>query len=150
MRRQKNQTLADFTASDIANFWLLYTINTGFPAVPAPVRVARRAPGGAVDRHAGAGRLADHLFRSTSIRATCRSYDHDDLGRCFTELDEKLRLLLETVVPSNVVSLPLKLVQPSIYATSLDQDKYLVNTRMYLAVQRGDEQADLIGEDARC
>ena len=31
MRRQKNQSLADFTAADIANFWLLYTINTFFP-----------------------------------------------------------------------------------------------------------------------
>src|SRR5580658_5663866 len=31
-RRQKNQSLADFTASDIANFWLLYTANSYFPA----------------------------------------------------------------------------------------------------------------------
>ena len=31
LRRQKNQTLADFTSADIANFWLLYTINTTFP-----------------------------------------------------------------------------------------------------------------------
>src|SRR5581483_6880427 len=31
LRRQKNQSLADFTAADIANFWLLYTINTAFP-----------------------------------------------------------------------------------------------------------------------
>ena len=61
-------------------------------------------------------------------------YDHDDLGACFTDLDEKLRILLETVVPTNFVSLPLKLVQPSIYATSIDNDKYLVNTKMYLAV----------------
>ena len=30
-RRQKNQSLADFTASDIANFWLLYTVNSHFP-----------------------------------------------------------------------------------------------------------------------
>src|SRR5215471_19077030 len=30
-RRQKNQSLADFTASDIASFWLLYTINSHFP-----------------------------------------------------------------------------------------------------------------------
>ncbi len=27
-------------------------------------------------------------------------YDHDNLGFCFTDLDEKLRLLLETVVPA--------------------------------------------------
>src|SRR5437660_1768324 len=32
-RRQKNQSLADFTASDIANFWLLHTINSNFPAL---------------------------------------------------------------------------------------------------------------------
>ncbi len=31
MSRQKNQSLADFTAADIANFWLLYTINNYFP-----------------------------------------------------------------------------------------------------------------------
>ena len=30
-RRQKNQSLADFTASDIASFWLLYTINSHSP-----------------------------------------------------------------------------------------------------------------------
>ena len=27
-------------------------------------------------------------------------YDHDELSECFTELDEKLRFLLETVVPA--------------------------------------------------
>ena len=31
MRRQKNQTLADFTAADIPGFWLLYTINSALP-----------------------------------------------------------------------------------------------------------------------
>jgi type VI secretion system protein ImpJ len=73
-------------------------------------------------------------------------YDHDNLGACFTDLDEKLRLLLETVVPSNCVSLPLKLVQPSIYATSIDNEKYLQQTRMYLAVSADMSQADLIGK----
>jgi type VI secretion system protein ImpJ len=71
-------------------------------------------------------------------------YDHDNLGGCFTDLDEKLRLLLETVVPSNFVSLPLKLVQPAIYATSIDNDKYLVNTRMYLAIGAETTQADIV------
>ena len=42
--------------------------------------------------------------------------------------------LLETVVPTNVVSLPLKQVNNTIYATAVDQDRYLTNTRMYLAV----------------
>jgi len=71
-------------------------------------------------------------------------YDHDDLGTCFNDLDEKLRTLLETVVPSNFVSLPLKLVQPSIYATTVDDDKYLVGTRMYLAISAEVGEAELI------
>ncbi len=33
-------------------------------------------------------------------------YDHDNLGDCFTELDEKLRLLLETVVPATSFRCP--------------------------------------------
>ena len=72
------------------------------------------------------------------------SYDHDDLGKCFTELDEKLQYLLETVVPSNFVSMQLKLVRPSIYATSIADDKYLENTKMYLAVNADMGEADLI------
>ena len=73
-------------------------------------------------------------------------YDHDDLGACFTELDEKLRFLLETVVPSNFIAIPLKLVRPSIYGASLDEDKYLVNTKMYLAVSAEMGEADLISK----
>ena len=37
-------------------------------------------------------------------------------------------------MPTNVVSLPLKHVNHTIYATAIEQDKYLNNTRMYLAI----------------
>ena len=47
--------------------------------------------------------------------------------RYFTELDQKLRSMLETVVPTNLVSLPLRLAKTSIYATALDNDRYLRN-----------------------
>jgi type VI secretion system protein ImpJ len=50
------------------------------------------------------------------------------------------------VVPSNFVSLPLKLVQPFTYATSISDDKYLNNTRMYLAVNAEMNEADLIAK----
>jgi type VI secretion system protein ImpJ len=71
-------------------------------------------------------------------------YLHDSLGPIFSELDEKLRSLLETVVPTNLVSLPLKLSQDSIYATAIDHDKYLVNTRMYLAVSAETSEETII------
>src|SRR5246127_2675623 len=74
------------------------------------------------------------------------AYVHDNLGPIFAELDEKLRALLETGAPTNLVSLPLKLMpgSNSIYATAIDQDKYLANTGMYLAVRAGTTGENMI------
>lgn len=144
-RRQKNQTLADFTTADIANFWLLYTINNYFPVLRHLFEVRAGHP---EELYSAMLSLAGALT-TFSLKIHPRDlplYVHDDLGTCFTDLDEKLRLLLETVVPSNFVSLPLKLVQPSIYATSIDQDKYLVNTKMYLAINSEMNQGELINK----
>jgi type VI secretion system protein ImpJ len=145
MRRQKNQSLADFTASDIANFWLLYTVNSHFPLFRHLFETRRGHPEtlfSAMLALAGA-------LTTFSLKIHPRDlplYDHDGLEGCFSALDEKIRFLLETVVPSNFVALPLKLVQPSIYATALAEDKYLVNTRMYLAMSAEMNEAELISK----
>ena len=142
-RRQKNQSLADFTASDIANFWLLYTANSYFPMLRHLFESKKGHPESLYSAMlALAGSLT--TFSTTVQARDLPLYDHDNLGACFTDLDEKLRALLETVVPSNVISLPLKLTQPSIYATALANDKYLVNTRMYLAISADLNEADLL------
>jgi type VI secretion system protein ImpJ len=144
-RRQKNQTLADFTASDIASFWLLYAINSQFPVFRHLFESGGAHP---ESLYAAMLALAGSLttFSLTIHPRDLPDYNHDDLGACFTELDEKLRLLLETVVPSNFVALPLKLVQPAIYATSLAEDRLLTKTRMYLAVTSDMSKADLIAK----
>jgi type VI secretion system protein ImpJ len=142
-RRQRSAGLADFSAADIASFWLLYTVNSHFPALRHIHDVRHGHP--------------DVLFRLLTSLAGALStfslkiqprdlprYDHENLGGCFTDLDEKLRELLETVVPSNFVALPLKLVKPSIYSTNIDDDRYLTGTRFYLAVSSPMNEADLI------
>jgi type VI secretion system protein ImpJ len=144
-RRQKNLSLADFGASDIANFWLLYTINSHFPEFQHLFETRRGCP--------------ERLFEAMLSLAGCLTtfsnkihprdlplYDHDNLSQCFTQLDEIVRTLLETVVPTNCISLPLKLVQPSIYATALADDKYLAGTRMYLAISAGMNEGELIAK----
>ena len=143
-RRQKNQSLADFTASDIASFWLLYTINTAFPTISHLFETRGGHPEALFSAML---QLAGSLttFSQKVHPRDLPVYDHENLGGCFSDLDEKLRFLLETVVPSNFVSLPLKLVSPNIYATSIDKDEYLRNTRMYLAVCADAGQADIIG-----
>jgi type VI secretion system protein ImpJ len=144
-RRQKNLTLADFGSSDIATFWLLYTVNAAFPLLHHLFETRRGHP----ERlYSAMLSLAGSLTTfSTQVHPRdLPAYDHDDLGECFTALDEKLRFLLDTVVPSNFVSLPLKLVQPHIYATSLADDKYFQGTRMYLAVTAEMNEAELIAK----
>ena len=132
-RRQKNLSLADFTTADIANFWLLYTVNSNIPVLSHLLQGQRSHP---EELFSALTQLGASLTTfSSSIRPRdLPVYDHAELSNVFTELDEKLRLLLETVVPTNVVSLPLKQVNNTIYAAALDQDKYIANTRMYLAV----------------
>ena len=132
-RRQKNQSLADFTAADIANFWLLYTVNSSFPVFSHIFEAKQIHP---EELYSALVSLAGSLTTfSPKLRPRdLPLYDHDNLGPILAELDEKLRSLLQTVVPTNLISLPLTLTQPSIYATALAEDKYLADTRMYLAV----------------
>jgi type VI secretion system protein ImpJ len=142
-RRQRSQSLADFTAADVANFWLLYTVNSYLPLLRHIHETRRGHPERVFATLLGlAGSLT--TFSPTIQPRDLPLYDHDGLTGCFSDLDEKLRSLLETVVPSNCVALPLKLAQTSIYATLLEDDKYLTGTRMYLALTAEMDQAELI------
>ena len=144
-RRQKNLNLAEFGTADIANFWLLYTINSNFPLLQHLFETRRGHPEVLFETLLSlAGSLT--TFSSTIHPRDLPKYEHDELSFCFEDLDEKIRLLLDTVIPSNFISLPLKLTQPSIYATALADDKYLRNTKMYLAVRAEMNEADLISK----
>jgi type VI secretion system protein ImpJ len=143
MRRQKNQSLADFGIADVASFWLLYTINSHMPSLRHIYETRRGHPAvlfEAMLELAGA-------LTTFSMRIHPRdlpSYEHDELGACFTKLDEQLRELLETVVPANTVSIPLKVVQPSVHAAALDQDKYLTAPQIFLAITGGGQAHELV------
>lgn len=143
MRRQKNQRLADFTTADIAQFWLLYATNSHFPFLRHLF----------VSGHGHPEKLFSAMVALASTLTTFSleiqpedlpAYDHENLGECFRLLNEKLLYLLETVVPSNFVSLPLKMIRPSIYAASIFEDRFLEGTRLYLAITADLNEAELI------
>jgi type VI secretion system protein ImpJ len=143
MRRQRNQSLAEFTVQDIGSFWLLYTINSHIPVFRHLLESKRGHPEKLFTEMLSlAGALTTF---STKIQPQdLPFYDHDNLDKCFSELDHKLSVLLQTVVPSNFVSLAMKLSRPSIYAAAIEDEKYLANTRMYLAVSSKVNEAELI------
>ncbi|MDR0786633.1 MAG: type VI secretion system baseplate subunit TssK [Gemmatimonadota bacterium] len=142
-RRQRNQGLADFGVSDIANFWLLYTINSYLPQLRHLYETRKAHPG---ELFSVMSSLASALTTfSTRIHPrTLPSYRHTDLQSCFTSLDTTLRELLETVVPANHAVLPLRSTGASIHAAAIDRDSYLSSSRMYLAIQTAMKPDELI------
>src|SRR6266436_277295 len=142
-RRQKNQSLAEFGISDVANFWLLYTVNTYMPSLRHLFESRRGHPR---DLFTAMLSLAGALtaFSAAMHPRDLPAYDHGNLAGCFTDLDEKLRTLLETVVPANYISLPLRLAAPSVYAAAIEQDRYLEAPEWYLALKADLAQPELV------
>lgn len=139
-RRQRGADLADFGVSDVASFWLLYTLNTHLPVLRHLYETRGGHPSELYDAML---RLAGSLttFSSEIVPSDLPTYDHQALGECFSNLEETIHTLLATVIPQRHVSLPLREIQRSIHATALDQDRYLSATAAYLAV-RSDKVAD--------
>jgi type VI secretion system protein ImpJ len=142
-RRQKHQSLADFTVTDVASFWLLYTVNTHLPRLMHLCQTRRGHP---EPLYAAMLELAGALttFAPAVHPRSLPAYDHAELGRCFGALDATIRELLEAVIPSNCVSLPLTLVRPFVYATAIDDDRLLAASQVYLAVSAATRVASVL------
>jgi type VI secretion system protein ImpJ len=96
-----------YSTRDIAQFWLLHTIN----AALAPLRDLYLAPQVHPERlFVQMLRLGGGLctFALESHPRTLPRYDHDHLDACFGALDRHIRTHLEIVLPTNVVSIPLR------------------------------------------
>ncbi|MBI1354974.1 MAG: type VI secretion system baseplate subunit TssK [Acidobacteria bacterium] len=143
IRREKNALLADYTTYDVANFWLLYTVNSYFPGFRRLFEGNRSHPEQLFRTMLEmAGALT--AFSSEIQTADLPVYDHSDLGTCFTDLDEKLRRLLDTVIPRNFITLPLEKVRTAIYATNIEERRFLEGTRLFLGVATEARVSDLI------
>ena len=143
-RRARSQSLAEFSASDIANFWLLYTANTHLPALiqllhtpqlhPEPLFLQLLALAGALT-----------TFSRDINPQDLPRYDHEHLGTCFLQLESIVLRLLDTVIPSRFTALPLTLQRDSIYATDLNfDDAFIEGSRFYLAIAAELPTADLV------
>ncbi len=133
MRRQKGRNLADFGTGDVANFWLLNIVNSYLPPLkhfwnmrrvhPEPVYLTMLSLAGSLT-----------TFSLDEQARNLPDYDHDKLGECFTLLDEKIRELLETAIPSKCIVVPLQLVEKSIWAGTVVKDEYFKKSQFFLSV----------------
>jgi type VI secretion system protein ImpJ len=132
-RRQKGLGAADFTTSDVANFWLLHTVNAYVPIMMHYHHVQRIHP---ENLYLDMARLAGELttFVTDGHPSELPKYIHTDLTRTFTELDRKLRLLLETVIPTRCVPIPLERTRESLYLGRILDERLPASAEFFLAV----------------
>lgn len=133
-RKQRNRALAHFDASDMAAFWLLYTVNTHLPIIRHLLE-GRRAHPETIYEALLALASALTSFSGTIHPRDLPAYDHTDLRGCFDRLDGIIRELLETVVPRNHVVLPLSRTDSFIHAVAIDDDRLFAGIQMYLGVK---------------
>jgi type VI secretion system protein ImpJ len=142
-RRERGKFVAEFNASETANFWLLHTVNSYLPELKHVWRVRHGHPESA---YVAMLRLAGALstFSLDSRPENLPDYDHEDLGRCFTALDDKIRDLMETVIPSKFVPVPLTPRDRFVWSGTVTEEQYFRNSQFFLAVSAKMGVDDLI------
>lgn len=144
-RKQKGRDVADFTTTEVANFWLLHTVNSYLPELRHIWKVRRGHPDvlyRAMLRLGGA--LTTFTFNH-NVR-DFPDYNHDNLGECFTALDLKIREMLETVLSSKCVTIPLELKERLIWTGSISDERYLKGSQFILSISAGIAVDELIAK----
>ena len=142
MRRQHNQSLADFGIADVASFWLLYTINSYFPALRHIYETRRGHPAALFETMlALAGSLS--TFSSAFNRAICRATNTTTRAAASAKLDCTAARAagdggagkhgLDSAAAGTAV----------VYAAALDQDRYLTAPQLFLAVGAGRTSSEI-------
>lgn len=142
MRRQRSGNLAHFSVSDVANFWLLYTINSFLPVLQ---HLAQRRAGHPAELYETMIALAGSLttFSSTIDPNHFPPYAHSDCGPVFLQMEELIRTLVESAVPEHCVALALRQVDPTTYAASIDDERLLRPVGAYLAVRADQSPSEI-------
>ena len=142
-RRQRTTSLADFTTSEISIFWLLNTVNASIPGLTHLLRTRLVHPEQLnTDLVELCGRLM--TFSTDRHPKDIVRYQHTDLFATFNQLAAELRLLLETVIPTRCVQIPLESTRESVYVGRIQDERLLTEAEFFLGVNAKISEGQLI------
>jgi type VI secretion system protein ImpJ len=134
---------AEYSTRDIAQFWLLHTVNSALAPLQQ-VYAARRAH--PEELFVQMLRLGGALCTFT-LDAHPRElplYSHLALDECFGALDQHIRLNLETVLPTSAVMIPLRQTGDYFYEGDVTDQRCLDRSRWILSVRAELGEVDII------
>jgi type VI secretion system protein ImpJ len=141
---QQRRHIAEFGASDVANFWLLHTVNSHVPILSHYYLAPKHHP---ELLYLALAQLVGELS-TFSLQADPRDvprYDHENLFKTFSELEQKIRFLLETIIPTKYVIIPLTKTPEQWYVGDILDDR-LLSAQFYLAASAQIAQNRLIAD----
>lgn len=143
LNRASGAAGSEFSSRDIASFWLLHAVNSAL----APLRhlwISKR--GHPEELYLEMSRLAGALctFALDSHPSTLAAYDHMHLGETFEALDRHIRAHLETIVPTNCLSIPLKQTADYFYEGDVSDTRCFGRSRWVFGIRAGVGEAELI------
>jgi|WetSurSiteA1Bulk_404760.scaffolds.fasta_scaffold06575_2 type VI secretion system protein ImpJ len=139
------RTWSEYSTRDVAQFWLLHTVNSAL----APLREMYAA------RNAHPESLFVQMLRlggalcTFAIESHPRDlpfYSHNDLAGCFGALDHHIRTHLETVVPTNVISIPLQKSANYFYEGEITDQRCLDRARWVFSIRSATGEVEIIGK----
>ena len=134
---------AGMSATDVASFWFLHTINSSASTLRHLLRAKRAHP---EELFCELSRLAGALctFGFEVHPRDLPRYDHLNLDKCFDALDEHIRRHLEIIVPSQTVAIPLRALDRYFYEGDVIDQRCLNRSRWILGVRSSASDADII------
>lgn len=143
--RERIKSVVDFGASDVASFWLLHSIHRSFPALNHMLRFPQLHPEALYMLLA---QLACELLTFSSVRTLNEvpAYNHEDLTGAFQKLDELIRELLDTVISTRFLVIPLTNPKPSFRVGHLDSDRLLEGADFFLSIS-GEQNASFFEQE---
>jgi type VI secretion system protein ImpJ len=147
-RKTGNKSLAEFSTREIANFWLLHAVNSSLAPLRHLCFSKRSHP---EELYVELARLGGALctFALDSHPRSLPLYDHQHLGECFEALDLHIRTHLETIVPTNCLSIPLKLARDYIWEGDITDQRALGRSQWVFALHSRAGEAAVIASAPR-
>jgi type VI secretion system protein ImpJ len=134
-----------FSQQELAKFWLLHCVNSSLPPLRHLYFAKRGHP---EELYLAMAQLAGSLctFRLESDTRKVPLYIHDNLTECFSTLDQHIRAHLDTIIPTNAVSIALETVENYIYSGLVTDQRWLDRSRWIFGIEASVGEADLISK----
>ena len=141
--REPSKNVIEFRSGDISAFWLLHTVSTAAASLMHYARHPQLHPERMFESMLG---LVGSLMTYSKLYtlASLPAYQHEDLGRCFGQLESIIRDLLDTVISARYFAIALHEEKPSYHLGKLDSGRIDAQTTLYLAINAAMPALELV------